>query len=73
MQYRYDAESRDNDGHTPLYAAYHKGHVVIVRYLVSEQGYSTACLKENGDIPLHVACGEGHLAMVKALTNGQDC
>ena len=39
-QYHFEPESRDNDGDTPLYLAYRKGHVHIVRYLVSEQGCS---------------------------------
>ena len=58
-------------GDTPLHVACRKGHVDVVRYLVSEQGCSTACQNKNGDTPLHEACREGHLVMVKALTSGQ--
>ena len=73
-QYHCDPESRDWWGDTPLYVASREGHVDIVRYLVSEQGCSTACQnKWNGDTPLHVACRKGHLSIVKALTSGQDC
>ena len=50
-----------------------KDHVDIVRYLVSEQGCSTAYQNKNDDTLLHEACRVGHLAMVKALTSGQDC
>ena len=73
-QYHCDPESEVRwEGDTPLYVASREGHVDIVRYLVSEQGCSTACQNKFGDTPLHVACRKRHLAMVKALTSGQDC
>ena len=52
--------------------ACHKGHVDIVRYLVSEQKCSVVCQNRKGDTSLHMACREGCLTMVKALTSGQD-
>ena len=73
-QYHCDPESEVRwEGDTPLYVASREGHVDIVRYLVSEQGCSTACQNKFGDTPLHVACRKRHLAVVKALTSGQDC
>ena len=54
--YHCDPECRDKDGDTPLHEACCKGHVDIVRYLVSELGCSTVRQNENGDIPLLEAC-----------------
>ena len=55
-QFHWDLESRDNDGDTPLHMACCEGHVDIVRYLVSEQGYTIQLIRTIGDTPLH-ACG----------------
>ena len=66
-------ESRDNNGGTPLHVACHKGHVDIVRYVVSEQGCSTVCQNKNGDTPLHVACYKGHVDIVRYLVSEQGC
>jgi len=62
-QYHCDPESRDKDGDTLLHEACCKGHLDVVRYLVSERGCSTACENKHGNTPLYVACRDGHLAI----------
>ena len=71
--YKIVSNCQNKNGYTPLREAYHNGHVDIVRYLVSEQGCSTACQNKNGDTLLHMACREGHLAVAEYLLTGQDC
>ena len=71
--YHCDPESKDNGGNTPLHVTSHKGRVDTVRYLVNEQGCSTACTNKKGDTPLCVACRAGHLAVTEILLTGQDC
>jgi len=70
---REQPECRDKDCDTFLREAYRKGHVGIVRYLVSEQGCSTACQNENGNTPLLEVCSDGCLAIVEILLTAQNC
>ena len=73
-QYHCDPKSGNWwSGDIPLHKACYWGHLDIVRYLVSEQGCSTACQNKNGDIPLHVACREGHVDIVRYLVSEQGC
>ena len=73
-QYHCDPESReDESGDTPLHVACRCGHMDMVKYLVSEQGCSTACQNKDGDTPLLIACSKEHRAMVEILLTGQNC
>ena len=72
-QYNCDPESRDDDGDTPLHVACRRGHVDIVRYLVSEQGCSAVCQNKNGNTALHVACYWSHVDIVRYLVSEQGC
>ena len=58
---------------TPLHVACWNGHTDIVRYLVSEQGCSTACENMSGDTPLHLACYNGRVDIVRYLVSKQGC
>ena len=72
-QYHCDPNCRDNNGDTPLHVACHKGHVDIVRYLVSEEGCSTACQNNDSDIPLRLAYNGGHVDIVRYFVSEQGC
>ena len=44
-----------------------------MRYLVSEQGGSTACQNKDGNTLLHEACREGHVDIVRYLVSERGC
>ena len=54
---------------TPLHLASEKGHLDVVKYLVSEQQIDPLCEDEYGNTPLHGACAGGHQAVVEVLAS----
>ena len=68
-------DCQNKGGNTPLHEAclWSEVHVDIVRYLVTEQEFSSTCQNHNGDTPLHGACCEGHVDIVKYLVTEQRC
>ena len=66
--------SAKENGATPLYIACERGHLDVVRMLLSTEGIDTNRAREDGYTPLYVACQDGHLDVVRMLlsTEGID-
>ena len=61
-----DIHAKDNNGWTPLHSASYKGHLEVVKYLIS---VGADIYAENifGWTPLYYASYKGHLEVVKYL------
>jgi ankyrin repeat protein len=57
----------DRVGATAFFAAVERGHVDVVRCLVTEFGANVNYLDDEGNTPLSIAAQEGHLNMVRLL------
>ena len=65
--YKFNPESKDENGKTPLHKASEYDHLNIVKYLVEECHCNPETKDKKGLTPLHeVSCGS-HLDMVKYL------
>ena len=52
---------------TPLHWACLKGHLAVVKYLLTSHGANLEATENDGDTPLHLACEWGHLDVVQEL------
>jgi ankyrin repeat protein len=62
-----DVNQATQDGTTPLFMAAQKGHLEVVRALVTELGADVNQATQDGATPLLIAAGKGHLKVVRAL------
>lgn len=65
------ANSRDECGLTLLHWAADRGHLDIVRYLISELKVDVNCLDNDRQTPLHYAAACGYLDVCKFLVDSQ--
>jgi len=61
------ADSKDNNGRTPLWWAADGGHEAVVKLLVERDDVAADPKDKDGRTPLSRAVGRGHEAVVKLL------
>ena len=66
-KHKYDINSKDSHGHTPLYYAVINNHLEVVKYFIDKQHYDPMTRDNNGDTPLHIACRHSHIDIVRYL------
>jgi hypothetical protein len=67
-----DADSKDNEGRTPLSCAAAGGHEAVVKLLVERDDVDADSKDEHGRTPLSCAAAGGHEAVVKLLVERDD-
>ena len=50
-----------------------KGHMDIIKYLITEHGCDPALPDNDGNMPIHIACLGGQLNVVKFLITEMKC
>jgi ankyrin repeat protein len=63
-----EADSKDNDGRTPLSHAAESGHEAVVKLLMGRDDVEADSKDNDGRTPLSHAAESGHEAVVKLLT-----
>ena len=66
-KYKCDINSKDSNGHTPLYYAVINNHLEVVRYFINEQHCDPMTEDNDGNTPLHSACHHSHIDIVQYL------
>ena len=66
-KYKFNINSKDSHGRTPLYHAVIKNHLELVRYFINDQHCDPMTRDNNGNTPLHIACRYGNANVVQYL------
>ncbi|KAI3859141.1 hypothetical protein MKX03_017847, partial [Papaver bracteatum] len=64
--WKFDVDSKDTTGITPLYHAIFNGHLDAVRYLL-EKGANADASNDTNNTPLHIAAGKGDTKIITLL------
>ena len=66
-KYKYDINSKDSNGNTPLHYAVSNNHLEVVSYFINEQQCDTMTKDNDSNTPLHIACQNRHIDVVQYL------
>ena len=64
---KYDVNCIDSYGKTPLHEAANRGHLGVVKVLISEFKADVNAYSKSGETPLHMAASGGNLGVIRAL------